>query len=472
MYFNYNKKIMQVKSYKDVDVAFTNKDKIEISFIWKGNENFKIFVEKIKIWFYNVWIQSIQNKDIIFSKNNIKGKDVVLSLVKLKMNKFWFKTKDSINESENQNTEDLFPQIPREENIKRKNTFSKYRSITNSFHEDSLKYFIAKTWKEMEWARYEKIHGSNFSFVVLNDNTFEFYSREEEIKESWSFGWFQSIFKRIKENFLNAAEFIRKDRKDIVSIQFIGEIFWGSYPNIVVPNANKIQSWIFYCPWNDWRMFDILLNTEESNSYKNAEDYNAGRPFEDEYLSDKIVISIANTFDIPFIPEIARGNLEDILKINIEEVESVIYKSYGLPKIENNFVEGLVIKPIENCYSWSHRVIIKYKRKKFLEQKEKNTNKQPKEKIEISYSSELQWLINQIDNYLTENRIDSAKSKFPSGKEYIWKIIQNFQDDVKNDFYNDNNSVIEGLSNEEKNILIWEVRKQAAIFIRPFAVAN
>ena len=364
---------MFVTKYKEIDNLFRNNNIINFSFYWKENIKYAIFIKKINFWMYSLCISNSN-----FEKNisKIIWKNQTLITTKKLMEKLWFKkieqSPDLIIQEENKN---LFEP---KENMKK---FVKYRSITNTSNEESLNYFIERMWTDMECVAFEKIHGANLSFILFNDNSFTFSTRNEEINLKNSFYNFQIIFESLKYKFIKIWEFLRKNRKDIVSIQFIWEIFWGSYPNSKTNNAIKVQGEkIYYCPQNDWNMFDIVLNTKESLNNK------SNLPFEDEYIDFKLFKEIYETFDIPVPPFIWKWSLDSLLKIDIEKLESQVYKQYNLPKIENNIVEGIVIKPIKNLYSWSHRIILKYKTKRFSEQKNESHNKNKKHRNNWAHS--------------------------------------------------------------------------------------
>jgi len=349
-------------------------------------------------------------------------------------------------------------------------TFTKYRSIENSYQKESLKYFKERVPEGIPFVAMEKIHGSNFNIVVLKNGTFQFYSRDTLLVDWMSFFWYEKLItSELKNNLLNAAnsKFEKYKLLNPVSIQFVWELFGGSYPNYNYSDSQKVQKWVFYCPQNDIRFFDTIIHTEDSIAYRNAKDYNPDKPFEDFYLWFEEFLDMCKDFSIKTAPVIKIGTIEDLLAMDIENFESTIYKEYNLEKVEGNIVEWFVIKPFINFYCGKNRVIIKYKTDKFLEQKNKSSL--PKEeKVFIPSSDSYFTLIEKFNDYLTENRVESAKSKYPTDNSFIGKIINEFTTDSISDFDKDYKEQINSFSKEDKSVFYKTIWKTATDFIKPF----
>lgn len=349
-------------------------------------------------------------------------------------------------------------------------TFAKYRSIENSYQEESLKYFKERVPEWIKFVAMEKIHGSNFNVVVLKDGTFQFYSRDTLLTEGMSFYWYKKLMTdELKNNLLMAANSMFEKYKNLktVSVQFVWELFWGSYPNYNYSDSQKVQKWVFYCPQNDIRFFDVIIHTEDAINYRNAKDYNPDKPFEDFYLWFEEFSEMCKEFYIKTAPVIKIWTIEDLLSMDIENFESTIYKEYDLEKVENNIIEGFVIKPFINFYCGKHRVIIKYKTDKFLENKNKSSS--PKEVNVFAPSNELYFiLLEDFNSYLTENRVESARSKYPTDNSFIGKVINEFTTDAISDFDKDYKEGIESLSKEDKSAFYKTIWKTSIEFVKPF----
>jgi len=76
---------------------------------------------------------------------------------------------------------------------------------------------------------------------------------------------------------------------------------------------------------------------------------------------------LANT-KIFYATPLLEGTLEECLKFNIT-INSSIPKHFGLPELEKNQCEGVVIKSVEYKYkpTGNKRYILKYKNQKFAE---------------------------------------------------------------------------------------------------------
>ena len=74
------------------------------------------------------------------------------------------------------------------------------------------------------------------------------------------------------------------------------------------------------------------------------------------------------------------------------EIDSTVPELLGLPKLENNIIEGMVIRPNSNLSlpMYNQRVVIKKKNAAFLEKASApNPNKEKKEKKEKQLDPEI-----------------------------------------------------------------------------------
>lgn len=143
-----------------------------------------------------------------------------------------------------------------------------------------------------------------------------------------------------------------------------------------------------------------------------------------EYLMD-------SGFRVP--PQFLVSTLDSCLEFS-EEFQTEVPR--GLPKIENNFSEGVVIKPYcEQLFMPNgSRLIIKKKGEKFVERKSS-----PREQIVLS--DEEKQAANLIHNYVNEERYQSVVSKLGlidyEDKTMIGKLIGLLAKDAVEDFEKD-----------------------------------
>lgn len=279
--------------------------------------------------------------------------------------------------------------------------FSKYNSIENSYRQKTVN-IIKEYYPGIEYIVQEKIHGANFS-IWCDDN---------EIKYAKRGGW-------IDNNFYSYKSAVRDIDIDIVYVRRIlnckefvlwGELCGGDYPGLKSDDT-KVQKGIYYHPDNIFVCFDISID---------------GQLIEVDRAEE-----ICNDFDILFTPTLFRGTLDECLEFNIER-NSDIPDMFGLPKIEENLIEGVVIKPNSPCFLPNNsRVVLKKKNEKFSEKVSK-----PKEKA--SLSQDVLNLLAEVSDYITENRLNNVLSKVGQvTQKDFGKVNGLFAKDVIEDFEKD-----------------------------------
>lgn len=303
------------------------------------------------------------------------------------------------------------------------------------------------------WVMSEKIHGANYSIIIYADGSVKSATRTAVIEDNVSFFNHVDVRSRYEDNLKLAFDIIQKfvDFK-IWSIQFIWELFGGEYPGVKNDGSIKVQKWVFYTNINDYAMVDILVISEDGEIGK--------------YLNYDEFYYIADGLNIPIAPILAYGKLEDLISIDVETFESVVPWLYNMPSIENNIAEGVVIKPKTNAYlpSWE-RVIIKKKSDKFKEVSREKKNPRPQQEM-VEASPEFNELTTIIEDYLNENRVESAQSKFPQGMQYIGDIIGDFSKDVYEQVHLDLESKIFSLSEDERKLFRKYLGKRSTDYVK------
>ena len=144
------------------------------------------------------------------------------------------------------------------------------------------------------------------------------------------------------------------------------------------------------------------------------------------------------------------GKLNEALAFNTR-INSTIPALLGLPLLENNLIEGLVIKPLHNPNTEiiKFRPIIKIKNKEFDEKivfhQAKKWSYTP-ESAFLSKSAELSFLVDELCQYLNQNRLNSVLSKIGNldknnvlrmesiKMELLRDILVDFDEDTNNMF--------------------------------------
>jgi Rnl2 family RNA ligase len=180
-------------------------------------------------------------------------------------------------------------------------------------------------------------------------------------------------------------------------------------------------------------------------------------------LSWYTVTSLCKQFNFKHVPELARGTFEELIDYPTV-FEDTIYKLYNLPKIEDNFAEGWVLKPIiPNFMGCGSRVILKGKNPKLQERGHK---KQSKPSIELSL--EANSLKDELFSFITENRLRNVLSHgHVITQKQFGKLLGLLAKDALDDFYKDFKEPFEGLSKVEQHFIKRQMNKKCSEIIRP-----
>ena len=275
--------------------------------------------------------------------------------------------------------------------------FHKYPSIENSYRQEWVDKVKLNGYGDIQYCVTEKIHGSNTQ-IDYNRKTgeFEYCRRTGQLEPGEACYNVQSCFDEIKEAVVDLANYIAPTVKgDLEAVKVYGEIFGGSYPHPDVKkdnHASKVQKGVVYSPSNQWKAFDIAytLVSDETNYFLCGEDF---------FLA-------CNAVGIDTVPLLAvKNNLNEALEYP-NDGESVVYEHYGLPKLEDNIMEGIVIKPWKvDAWIGMSRVIFKNKNERFKEKSHEKKVDVQKEVPEI-----VKQAMQEISAYATENRVNNIIS--------------------------------------------------------------
>lgn len=276
--------------------------------------------------------------------------------------------------------------------------FIKYPSIEPHYREKFINFFISLYPKLLRetFIVQEKIHGSNIQLMFYPGQEFKIASREQLIAEDNGFYNIRGTLKDYEEVIKKFTQFSEGLGVNLnVYCELFGhqkEVDYGR-KGIAIIDIRK-----------DKLMFS---------------------PCETEELVDSLGIS--RSLCVPVLA-IVKG-LEAALEVSIE-------MSTILNPVEDNLMEGVVIKPYYKVYysPVGETFLIKKKNEKFKE------NKSKKKKVPKIVDSELADLHEKFLEYLTKNRIVNIFSKHgeiqkPSeiGK-YIQLVISDAVDDFMKDY--------------------------------------
>jgi Rnl2 family RNA ligase len=318
--------------------------------------------------------------------------------------------------------------------------FKKYASIENHYREKFINLIKHTGNGECLYMVSEKIHGSNLSFLT-NGKEVEVAKRSSKINmaEDGTCNFFNAhkVLGKYAEEIKIIFSRIKHDHPETDYIQVYGELFGGHYPHPEVERdraATKVQNGVWYHPSNEFVVFDIVRGEGEKRCYLDEHEF--GWAIKDLELNRA--------------PKLLVGTLDECLA-HSDEFESLVPALYGLPAIENNICEGIVIKPIKpkNLPS-GQRIIIKKKNDKF-----KETQKTKKVKRAEETSEQLHEAMEAVTAYITSNRLNSVLSKLGeiTSMSQFGMVLKEMNIDVIEDFKKDNGEMYEKLDGKEQKRL-------------------
>lgn len=292
----------------------------------------------------------------------------------------------------------------------------KYHSIDNPKNKliDDIRSHVPK---DCEFVATEKIHGANMSIHIFPDGTVRFASRNRWLEETDEFNGYKTIKEEVQEKCVKMSKMVEFKDRFIV----YGELFGGVYPNRYTPsNIKQIQKEIYYTNLLSFFAFDIKVD----GAYMDFNDYYR--------LCDKV--------DLPYPNVIVSGTLDECLQFDVENFETPIPAILGLPPVENNFAEGVVIKPVVNYYHpKGYRFIVKLKKSSF-------SDVRPKVKILTRTGEEVDDetinITEEMLRYINKNTVESVSIKNSNTKLLQAKLIGLVVSDAISTFKRDNPDVV------------------------------
>lgn len=278
--------------------------------------------------------------------------------------------------------------------------FKRYNSITNSYEGEFIQKIKNLCYKG-PWFVSEKIHGANCQLCV-DQEQFKIGGRNDFTDDSL---W-ERVLLPYEEAVTNLCSYIKA--KQII---LYGEFFGGSYPHPNVPRdktARKIQKGVWYSPHNHVLFYDLYIIPFEGNGY---------------YVPVTTFEVLMDRFNLPRVNFKKFKSLEDALEYP-NDGPSQVYTRYDLPEIENNIMEGVVIKPSSTLWLGQTRVIIKNKNERFKEVWRKRKPITDQKELTEKQVDALEDML----RFVTENRAVSILSHY--GTSLSMKILGSFIKDM------------------------------------------
>lgn len=295
--------------------------------------------------------------------------------------------------------------------------FTKYSSIENAYREKYVNFMIVNgfTHEAVKYQVTEKVHGSNFQ-LWTDGVQVKAGKRSSFLGSNELTGFFnaETVYNRYRENVLRL--FVNRLGKDYKAIAVYGELFGGVYPHDDVERvagASQVQKGIYYNSDNDFLVFDIRVTLDNGNT---------------TFLNQNLVVELVEEFGLLHTPVIATDITFTEAMAIANDSESTVYDMFGLPKIDDNIIEGTVIKPVEPIFFNSgERVLLKNKNSKWSEKAKKT--KVPK--AEIKFDGIQREVYDDLSSRVTENRLRNIISKFGRvGQKDFGKLLQLMTQDI------------------------------------------
>lgn len=270
--------------------------------------------------------------------------------------------------------------------------FKKYSSLENSYRGKFVNSIRRQVDPSAKWVVFEKVHGANFSFWVINDRnlTMKCAKRSGFIDDGESFYAHERVVERYKKGIEELAKgyIDGYDGPDIQAVAVFGELCGGSGDGVA-----QIQKGVFYSNDIQFLVFDIMIVWKNGeHTYKGVQD----------------IIMECSMRGLMSVPLMDQGSLNECLNTS-PDFESLVPGLLGEEPPNDNRAEGLVIRPMrEHTLHTGSRAVIKQKSDKFSEK-----NKGPKQpKPEIQLSDKANKVYDDLSSYvLNDNRLAAVISK-------------------------------------------------------------
>lgn len=337
--------------------------------------------------------------------------------------------------------------------------FKKYSSIDNVITRDFMERVRAEMPEGLEWVVQEKVHGANTSFLCDGEEV-KFAKRTSVLSEDDRFYDFQSLLEAYKPRVFSLFKRISETHPAVSAISVFGEMFGGRYAHEGVPavkGMTLIQKGVNYTPAHEFYGFDIYVFEGEAGYYLAVDEVN----------------SLFETMGFFYARTLMRGSLAECLKYP-NAFQSKISQWLGLPDIDDNICEGVVIRPVTPQYLRNgSRVLIKSKNARFAEKKSvKTCNKLFTEPV--PYSDSLKKLLPELETYVTENRLNNVISHIGEvmlPKDF-GKIMGMFSKDILEDFLKEHGGEYTALDKCEQKSLNRELNKLSTDFVKEILLSK
>ena len=252
----------------------------------------------------------------------------------------------------------------------------------------------------------EKIHGANLKFEVLHTPTphhpsklsVRVCSRRRLLSKDDAFFDYQTrILPKLEPKLKQLFWPVWMTNPRICSVAVYGEIFGGQYGHRDVEPTQGVRpvqhKHAHYSPDIHFSAFDVQYRTEKDKP---------------TYLPFAWAFSLLRAVGVPTVPVILRNaTYAQVCALDVETLATRAPARYGLPPIERNIAEGVVIRLMRDTYRYrGRRCIFKWKSAKFNEVRPRLYDHTP-----TIPQGDVDSVLQEVERYITKPRLASVLSK-------------------------------------------------------------
>jgi len=329
--------------------------------------------------------------------------------------------------------------------------FKKYPSLENTYREKFISDIKEQGKAAGVWHVAEKCHGSNFSFIS-DGAQLEVARRTDILKDGDKFYSYNNMVDRYSDKIMSLVNDVIASYADIKEVTVFGELFGGHYPHkdVAKSNESSIQKGVFYHPEEHFYGFDILIRNSDDN---------------ERFLDVEEMSTFFDKHNLIYAKTLFSGTLQECLDYP-NTFQTTIPAMFGLPEIDDNVCEGVVIKPVTGKRVYNQRIVLKNKNEKW---KEKASEPKVKKEKQVDYvmSEEENSVYEKVLLFVTTQRIDAVLSKMltPTQKDF-GKIIGLYAKDVFDDFLEEYNDDYMKLNSVSRSAINKQVGKDCVKFLK------
>ena len=209
--------------------------------------------------------------------------------------------------------------------------FKQYPSIGRASDEAWMERVRGAVDPETLFAVQEKVDGANVS-IITDGETVRMARRTALLEPGEHFFGWEAVLDRYEWPVCHIFNRLSLKYPEMTAVAVYGELFGGAYPHPNICNApgrKPVQKGIWYAPGHDFYAFDIYVFTDGGGFFLPVQEANA----------------LFSTAGLLYARNLYVGPLDKCLSYPCS-FPTTLPAELGLPPIENNLCEGIVLKPL------------------------------------------------------------------------------------------------------------------------------